>query len=43
MITALNDYDNIKTSFMNLCDGYIFKPFKKEKIIEELKKLQLIK
>lgn len=42
MITALNDYDNIKASFMNLCDGYIFKPFKKEKVIEELKKLELI-
>jgi two-component system, chemotaxis family, chemotaxis protein CheY len=42
MVTALNDYDNIKTSFMNLCDGYIFKPFKKEKILEEIKKLGLL-
>jgi len=42
MITALNDYDNIKTAFMSLCDGYIFKPYKKEKIEEELKKLGIV-
>jgi len=39
MITALNDYDNIKAAFMSLCDGYIFKPYKKEKVEEELRKL----
>lgn len=43
MLTALTDYKNIKASFSEICDGYLFKPIEKEKILEELIRLELIK
>lgn len=42
MITALNDYDNIKGSFRNFADGYLVKPVKKQVVLDELKKLELL-
>ncbi len=42
MTTALTGYGDVKESFRNLCDGYIMKPYRKDKIKLELKKLNLI-
>lgn len=42
MSTALNDRSTILKSFHDQCDGYIVKPVAKTKLIEELKKLELI-
>lgn len=42
MLTALNDYSNIKSAFNSICDSYLFKPIEKEKIIKELQRLNLI-
>lgn len=43
MITALDDSDNFLNSFKEQADGYIIKPFDKEKIERTIKKLKLIK
>ncbi len=43
MITALNDYENIKKAFWNICDGYIVKPLEQENLLKEMRKLKLIK
>ena len=32
MLTALDDFENVKTSFVSQCEGYVVKPFDKEKI-----------
>lgn len=42
MITALNDKNNLMTAFNHQCEGYILKPFSKEKIEESLSELGLI-
>jgi len=42
MITALNDYSNIKEAFWEICDDYLIKPIEEKDIVEKLKKLQLI-
>jgi two-component system chemotaxis response regulator CheY len=42
MSTALDDYDNIKKAFNNLCEGYIIKPFDKEKITKALIDLDVL-
>lgn len=42
MITALNDIDNVLTSFNEQCEGYIIKPFNKEKIVTTMQKLGLL-
>lgn len=42
IITALSDYENIKESFRSFADGYLVKPIKKERVIEELKNLELL-
>lgn len=42
MITALGDFDNIKTAFRGQCEGYIVKPVDKEKLIENLRNLGVI-
>ena len=42
MTTALDDKKNIIGSFRDQCDGYVVKPIIKEKLIAELKKLDLI-
>jgi len=42
MITALNDYTNIKEAFWEICDDYLIKPIEEKDIFEKLKKLQLL-
>jgi two-component system chemotaxis response regulator CheY len=42
MTTALDDMKNLSTAFQNLCDAYLVKPVQKEKLLEELRKLDLI-
>jgi len=41
MITALDDYDNISTSYWEFCDAYLVKPIEKKKLITVLKDLKL--
>ena len=43
MTTALDDSDNIKTAFREQCEGYLVKPIDKQKLIEKIKELDLIK
>lgn len=43
MITALNDIENVMSSFTEQAEGYIIKPFNKEKISKTLLQLKLIK
>jgi two-component system chemotaxis response regulator CheY len=42
MTTALSDKGNVLRAIESYCDGYILKPFRKEKMIEELVRLGLI-
>ena len=42
MITALNDIDNLMESFREQCEGYIIKPFSREKIRHTFNQLNLI-
>ena len=42
MTTALDDIKNVMAAYQSLCDGYLTKPIKKTKLIEELRKLELI-
>ncbi len=42
MITALNDIDNLMESFREQCEGYIIKPFSREKIRRTLSQLNVI-
>ncbi len=42
MITALSDSKNIIGAFRKGCEVYIVKPVKKEKLLEEMKKLGLL-
>lgn len=42
MVTALNDYTNIKEAFWEICDDYLIKPIEEKDITEKLKKLKLI-
>jgi two-component system chemotaxis response regulator CheY len=42
MTSALDDPKSVVKAFYGLCDGYVTKPIKKEKLLEELKKLELI-
>jgi two-component system, chemotaxis family, chemotaxis protein CheY len=42
MITALNDIENVMSSFTEQAEGYIIKPFSKEKISKTLLQLKLI-
>lgn len=43
MITALDDFDNIKQAFIDQCEAYIIKPIKKENFINQLKEFGIIK
>jgi two-component system, chemotaxis family, chemotaxis protein CheY len=43
MTTTVNDMSVILESFHDLCDGYLFKPISKDKLVEELHKLNLIR
>ena len=42
MTTALSDIDNVNTAFTSQCDGYLTKPIKKAKLLDELFRLKLI-
>jgi two-component system chemotaxis response regulator CheY len=42
MITALSDREHIYSSFYDLCDAYLMKPIQKNKLLETLRKLELI-
>jgi two-component system chemotaxis response regulator CheY len=42
MTSALNDFDHIRNSYANLCDGYLVKPIDKNRLILELRKLELV-
>jgi two-component system chemotaxis response regulator CheY len=42
MVTALADLKNAMAAFHSLCDVYLTKPIQKAKLLEELRKLELI-
>lgn len=42
MTTALSDATNIMSAFNSQCEAYITKPIDKQKIIKEMKELELI-
>jgi two-component system chemotaxis response regulator CheY len=43
MTTALGDSKNVIAAFREGCEAYVVKPVKKEKLVEEMEKLGLIK
>ena len=43
IVSSTNDADVVMKAIKLGCDGYIVKPFSKEKIVAELKKLNLLK
>jgi two-component system, chemotaxis family, chemotaxis protein CheY len=43
MTTALDDSENIKTAFREQCEAYLVKPIAKQKLIQKLTELELIK
>ena len=43
MTSALDDSDNIKTAFREQCEGYLVKPIDKQKLIQKMESLDLIK
>jgi two-component system, chemotaxis family, chemotaxis protein CheY len=43
MTTALSDIKNVIAAYKSLCDAYLTKPIQKAKLLEELRKLGLIK
>ena len=42
MTTALDDNENIFSSFRDFCDGYLVKPFSKAKLMEHLDNFGLV-
>ena len=42
MTTALGDMKNLSAAYSGLCDGYLTKPIEKEKLLEELRTLNVI-
>ena len=42
MTTAIDSLSSVKTSYFELCDGYLTKPLHKEKLLAELRTLKLI-
>ena len=42
MTTALSDLKNVSTAYRGLCDAYLTKPIQKARLLEELRKLELI-
>jgi len=42
MTSALNDFDHIRNSYANQCDGYLVKPIDKNRLVLELRKLELV-
>lgn len=43
MTTALGDKENVLSAFRELCDAYLVKPISKEKLLDQLRTLGLIK
>ena len=41
MVSALDDANNVMGAFQEGCEAYITKPFRKEQLIQEIKKLGL--
>ena len=42
MVTALDDFDNIKSAFEEQCEAYFIKPVIREKLLDTLKQMHLI-
>lgn len=42
MVSALGDAGNVMEAFKNQCDGYLTKPYNKNSLMIELRKLKLI-
>ena len=42
MTTALGDLKGVSNAYISLCDAYLTKPIQKAKLMEELRKLNLI-
>ena len=42
MTTAVKDLKNVTEAYNNMCDGYLAKPIRKEKFLEDLRQLKLI-
>ncbi len=42
MTTALDRMKDVAESFGNLCDGYLVKPIQRDRLLAELRKLELI-
>ena len=42
MVSALGDAGNVMEAFKNQCDGYLSKPYSKNGLMSELRKLELI-
>ncbi len=42
MTSALSDNKNILQSFMELCDGYLVKPFSKRDLLDKLREIEVI-
>ena len=43
MTSALDDSDNIKMAFREQCEGYLVKPIDKQKLIQKMESLEIIK
>lgn len=41
MVTALDDFDSVRTSFREQADGYLVKPVRKDRVEELLRNLEL--
>lgn len=42
MTTALKELSSVKKAYYELCDSYLVKPFRREQLEEELRKLNLL-
>lgn len=42
MTTALHDYKNVSAAYNSFCNAYLTKPIDKRKLLEELRKMNLI-
>jgi two-component system, chemotaxis family, chemotaxis protein CheY len=42
MTTALRDLDHVTNAHRELCDGYLVKPIQREKLVAQLKELDLL-
>jgi two-component system chemotaxis response regulator CheY len=43
MTTALGDLKNVSSAYSGMCDAYLVKPIDRAKMLDELRKLELIK